>query len=128
MNSQNTAPANASPSLLPVLPPPTGNDKLWSILCHLSGCLGVPLLLPLIIYLVMRDESPFVRDHAREALNFHLSILLYSLLCVPLTFVLIGFPLLFALGIFSLIVAILAAIKTSDGVAYRYPLCIRLVN
>jgi uncharacterized protein len=120
-----TTTASDSP---PPFPRPDGNDKLWAILCHLSGFLSVPLLLPLIIYLVMKEESVFVRHHAREALNFHLSLFFYALVCVPLTIILIGVPILIGLGIFSFVVAILAAIKVSDGVAYRYPLCIRLIN
>lgn len=118
---------SASESLV-LLPRPDGNDKLWAILCHLSGFLSVPLLLPLIVYLVMKEESVFVRHHAREALNFHLSLFFYALVCVPLTMILIGIPILIGLGIFSFVVAIIAAIKVSDGAAYRYPLCIRPIT
>ena len=116
------------PSVPPPPPRPTGNDKLLAILCHLSEFIGVPILLPLIVYLVTKEDAPFVREHAKEALNFHLSLFLYSLLCVPLVFVMIGVPLLIALGIFSVAVSIIAAVKVSDGAAYRYPLCIRLVS
>ncbi len=107
---------------------PSSNDKLLAILCHLSGFIGVPLVLPLIIYLVMKEDARFVKEHAREALNFHLSLFFYTLLCVPLTMILIGVPLLIGLGLFSAIVSILAAVKVSDGTGYRYPLCIRLVT
>lgn len=107
---------------------PSGNDKLLAILCHLAGFIGVPLILPLVIYLVMKEDSIFVKDHALEALNFHLSIFFYTLLCVPFTMILIGVPMLVALGLFSVVVAILAAVKVSDGARYRYPLCMRLIN
>src|SRR5277367_1028942 len=74
-----------TPSLppLPSIPPQyveapvTSNDKLLAILCHLSFVIGFGFLLPLIIYLVKRKESVFVEAHAREVLNFHISILLY---------------------------------------------------
>lgn len=49
-------------------PPPTlpgSNDKLLVVLCHLSGFLGVALILPLIVYLVKKDESEFVAFHAK---------------------------------------------------------------
>lgn len=107
---------------------PSGNDRLWSVFCHLSALLGVGFVFPLVVYLVMKDESPFVRAHAAEALNFHLSLLIYSLCCVPLVFVFVGVPLLFALGIAALVFSIVAAMKTSDGVVYRYPLSIRFVT
>lgn len=119
--------ASSSPALA-LSPRPSSNDKLLAILCHLSGVIGVPLVLPLVIYLVTKEDGAFVRDHAREALNFHLSLFFYTLLCVPLVMIVIGIPMLVALGIFSLIVAIIASVKVADAALYRYPLCIRLVK
>src|SRR5688572_14043762 len=84
-------------------PTPKGSDKLWSMLCHLSAFLGVCLLLPLVVYLAMRRDSPFAANNAKEALNFHLSIFLYGLLCIPLFFILIGFPLVVIIGIASVV-------------------------
>ena len=113
-----------------VTPPqaPRGNEKIWSILSHLSALIGVGLILPLIVYLAMKGDSEYVAANAKEALNFHLSLLLYSLCCVPLIFIVIGIPLLVLIGLASLILAIVAAIKASDGGCYRYPLTIRLVS
>ena len=72
----------------PVHAVPRGNDKIWAILSHLSTFLGIGfILIPLVVYLAMKDESAYVRDNAREALNFHLSILIYGLLCIPLVLV-----------------------------------------
>lgn len=107
---------------------PRGNDKIWSILSHLSGFVGVPFLLPLVVYLAMRGESDYVAANAREALNFHLSLVIYALCCIPLVFIAIGVPLLIIMGIASLILSIVAAIKASDGGCYHYPLTIRLVT
>jgi uncharacterized Tic20 family protein len=104
-----------------------GNDKIWSMLCHLSALLGVGLILPLVVYLAMRRESEYVATNAREALNFHISVLIYCLCCIPLVFILIGIPLLLIIGLGSLILAIIATIKASDGLCYRYPLTLRLV-
>jgi uncharacterized Tic20 family protein len=121
--------ASFPPPIVPALPPhPSNNDRLLAILCHLSGLIGVPLLLPFVVYLVMKEDSAFVKDHAREALNFHLSIIIYTLLCVPLVMIVVGVVFLVALGIFSLVVAIIAAMKASDCAGYRYPLCIRLLK
>jgi uncharacterized protein len=106
---------------------PKGNDKIWTILCHLSFFVGLPFLLPLVVYLAMRKESAYVGENAREALNFHISVLIYSLCCVPLVFLVIGIPLLIIVGLASLILAVVAAIKASDGQCYRYPLTLRLV-
>lgn len=105
-----------------------GNSKLWSILCHLSPCAGFGVFFPLVVYLAMRDDSPYVASHARAALNFQLSTYIYILICFPLVFVVIGMPLLFAIGIASLILSIIAAVKASNGELYQYPLTIKFVK
>lgn len=107
---------------------PQGSDKLWAIFCHLSSLLGVGIILPVVVYLVMRRESRYVGENAREALNFHISVFLYSLCCLPLAFFLIGIPLLAVIGIAAVVLAIIAAIKASEGTVYRYPLTLRLVS
>lgn len=114
----------------PLANPPlaiSGSDKVLSVLCHLSSLFGFPILFPLVVYLVLRKESAYGSENAREALNFHISLLIYSLCCIPLVFLLIGIPLLMLIGVASLILSIIAAIKASDGGCYRYPLTIRLV-
>jgi uncharacterized Tic20 family protein len=112
----------------PILAQPTGNDKIWSMLSHLSALLGVGIILPLVVYLAMRHESEYLAQNAKEALNFHISIYIYALCCIPLVFILIGFPLLILLGIGSVILAIMATVKASDGGCYHYPLNLRLVR
>ena len=105
----------------------SGNDRLWSVLCHLSGFLGVPFLLPLVVYLVMKQDSAFVAAHSKEALNFHLSLLIYGLVIIPLCFIGIGFLLGGGLILLYAILSIVAAIKTSENLLYRYPITIRFV-
>ena len=108
-------------------PVPTGNDKVWSILCHLSPFLGVGLfILPLIVYLAMKNE-PFTRENAKEALNCHISYLIYMLCCIPLVLIVVGGVIAIALGVALLVFSIIAAVKASDGQIYRYPLILRLV-
>lgn len=113
-------------------PPPlpqtlTSDDKIWVILCHLSLLIGVGFLLPLIVYLVKKHDAPVTAEHAKEALNFHISVYLYGFISVILCFILIGFPLLMIIAVGSLVLAIIAAFKASEGEFYRYPLTIRLV-
>jgi uncharacterized Tic20 family protein len=113
----------------PLSPTPvSSNDKLFAILCHVSVFISLPFILPLIVYLVKRGESEWCAAHAREALNFHLSILLYCLCTIPLVFILIGIPIYIVLGVLSFICAIVAAIKASDGGIYHYPLTIRFIS
>ena len=113
---------------LEAVPAPRGGDKIWSMLSHLSALFGVGFILPLVVYLAMRKESDYVACNAREALNFHISVFIYGLCCIPLVFVLVGIPLLIGLVIASFVLAIIAAVKASDGECYRYPLTLRLVR
>jgi uncharacterized protein len=112
----------------PTAATPTGTDKIWSMLCHLSAMFGLGILLPLVVYLAMRHESDYVGCNAREALNFHISVFIYVLCCVPLAFILIGIPLIFIIALGSLVLAIIAAFRASEGDCYHYPLTLRLVG
>ncbi|MBN1253686.1 MAG: DUF4870 domain-containing protein [Deltaproteobacteria bacterium] len=109
--------------------------RTWAMLCHLGG-LGVyvvptigHLLAPLIIWLIKKDESPLVDDQGKESLNFQITITIYAViaaLLIPLFG--LGAVFLIALGIFDLIIIIIAAVKANDGEKYRYPLCIRFIK
>ena len=127
-------PAPQVPPVPPILPPPppppptSSNDKLLAILCHVSLFLGVGFILPLIVYLVKRGESELVAAHAKEVLNFHLSLLIYFICAIPLVFIFIGIPMVIALGLMSFICAIVAAIHASEGGFYFYPLTIRFIT
>ncbi len=116
---------STNPPVVDVYPTPKGSDKIWALLSHLSSFICVPLILPLIVYLAMRDESVYVTNNAREALNFHLSLVLYSFV---LAITVIGLALIWVIWVVCLIFSIIAAIKASEGGCYRYPLTIRFVK
>lgn len=106
---------------------PRTDDTIWGILAHLS-IFVFALIAPLVIYLVFKDTSTFARHHAAEALNFHITLLIATLVSIPLVFVLIGIPLLIAIVIASFVFAILATIAASRREPYRYPLTIHFVS
>jgi uncharacterized Tic20 family protein len=107
---------------------------MWCVICHLSALAGffIPgaghILGPLIVWLVKRADSPEIDEHGKEALNFQISMLIYSLVAAVLCLVLIGFALLVVLHILNVVFVIVAAIRASDGRLYRYPLSLRLVK
>ncbi len=113
---------------------PTENERTWGMLAHLSALAGlvIPLignvLGPLLVSIARSDQSAFVAAHAREALNFNISVTLAALLCTLLMLVFVGFLLGSALFIAWLVMTLIAAIKASEGAAYRYPFSLRLVS
>lgn len=105
----------------------------WALFCHLGAFAGyffpfANIIVPLIIWLVKKDESEFVDDQGRESVNFQISMLIYVIVSALLSCILIGIVLLAALGVFNMIVVILASIKASKGERYRYPLSIRFIR
>lgn len=106
---------------------PTSDERTMAILSHVLG-LVFWLLAPLIIYLIKKDESKFVAAHAREALNFQITVTIFACISFILVFVLIGILLLWLLGIASTILIIVATIKASENKLYRYPFSIRLIK
>lgn len=107
---------------------PNGTQKLWSVLSHLACLIGLGIIFPLIVYLVMRKEDEYVRANSASALNFQLSLLIYAIVCIPFVWLLIGIPMLILLSIAGIILAIIAAVKASDGTCYKYPLTIPFVR
>jgi len=101
-------------------------EKTWGMISHLSGLVG--FIGPLIVWLIKKDESPFIDDQGKESLNFQISIFIYSMAAFILMFIVIGFILLPAVLVFDIVMIIIAAMKANEGEKYRYPLCIRLIR
>jgi uncharacterized Tic20 family protein len=115
-------------------PPPPGygppvEDTTLSVLAHLS-LFAFGLIGPLVLYLVVKDDAskPMTRHHAAEALNFHLSLMIYAIVSFVLVFVVVGIFMLIALGIASVVLAIVAAVAAGSRQPYRYPLTIRFLH
>jgi len=112
------------------------NTRLLGTLLHLSGFLGfviTPILAPiapLIFWLVVRENHAFLDDQGKEALNFQISVAIYTVASIVLGLITLGFGfvLLPILWIFWIVCPIIASIKANSGQWYRYPLTIRLVQ
>jgi len=113
----------------------TSSERSYATWIHLSllGNLIAPVVifvLPLVLWLTRRDESPFIDDHGRETVNFHISLAIYMLATVPLSVVTCGvavllIPAVYVLGVIGMIQAARAA---NRGEYYRYPMTLRLVH
>ncbi len=110
----------------------TTENKVFAALSHGLVLTGAHFLAPLIIYLVKKDSSPFAAAHARESLNFQLSVLIYALGLIALIFTVVLAPLavlaLWALGLFTFVLVIVATIKAATGETFQYPLSLRMVK
>lgn len=110
------------------------NTRNWGMFCHLAALafvLGVPfgnVLGPLVVWLIKRNEIPYVDEQGKEALNFQISVAIYAIVCIPLVFIAIGIFLLFAIAIADLILIIVASIKVSNGEPFKYPATIRFIK
>jgi len=118
--------------------PPSAHARQWAMLAHLLTLLGYLIVIghfipPLVIWLSKRDEDEFIGDQAKESLNFQITYLLASIVAAVLIFLLViscvGIPLAWLIGlglpIAHLVLVIIAGLKASDGVRYRYPVNIR---
>ena len=112
----------------PVQQPMTPDDeRLWAMLSHLS-ILAFSIIAPIIILAAFGKRSQFVSDQAKEALNFHLTVLIAAIVSGILILVIVGIFLLMAVAVGSLVFGIIGAIKAYEGNAYRYPICIRFLS
>lgn len=111
---------------VPARPPeaPAG-DRSLPVLAHilalLTGFIG-----PLIVLLATQDAE--ARAHARRALNWQISLILYLFVSFLLAFVLIGIPLMIALSVCNFIFCIVAAVKAGSGILWDYPMIIRFLK
>lgn len=133
----------------PPPPRPTTDESFWVPAAHWTAIVllfvtsgALAFVAPLVIMLTKGTESPRVRQHAKESLNFQLSMLIYAIVTgvvaiigAVLSVILIGFPILviallalLAIAACALIFPIVATVKASNGEDYRYPLTLRLVS
>ena len=123
----------------------SAEQRQWAMFAHLSALIGGILTAgwagsigcfigPLIIWLAKKDTMPFVDDQGKEALNFNITVGIAFLALLVLSIVTLGIGLVIAIpawiiiGIAWLVLTIIAGIKANEGVAYRYPLTLRLIK
>ena len=110
---------------------PTQDEKNIALLAHAGTFIG-GFIVPLVIWLVKKDESEYIGEHAKQSLNFQISMFIYAIGGMFISFlfmiIFIGafLMILLVLGvsILSLVTVILASINASQGKHYKYPMCI----
>ena len=116
----------------------SGPDRTWAAAAHIGSLVAafvaMGFLAPLIVLLARGNDSPYVRRHAVESLNFQISLLIYiAVAFVAVLFTLgIAFIVVIPIGavvaLFALIAIVMATAAANRGDDFRYPLCIRLVS
>jgi uncharacterized Tic20 family protein len=121
----------------PLIPVPESNEsaRSWCIGLHLSGLSGIILpfalahvVAPLVIWLIKRADSPLIDVTGKEVLNFQISFTIYFAIAGALCWVLIGLLILPVFFIIWLVCTIIAAVRTSNGESYCYPMTIRFLR
>ncbi|MFC4991250.1 DUF4870 domain-containing protein [Rubritalea tangerina] len=113
---------------------PNKDERTWAMGAHLSTFLGwscIPfanIIAPLLIWQIKKDSMPFTADQAKEALNFQISLFLYAVISVILCLLVIGYLGLLAILALNIFCTVMAAIKSNEGIAYRYPCTIRFIK
>ncbi len=137
MNDINPAPAGAESGI-------SAEERQWAMFAHLSALAGGLLtsavggwgffIGPLVIWLMKKDTMPFVDDQAKEALNFNIMVTAIFVILLILTILSLGIgalltvPVMLIVGIGALVFVIIAAMKANQGIAYRYPVNVRLIK
>lgn len=108
--------------------------RQWAAIIHVSAIAGWVLpglgwvLAPFVIWLIKRNDHEFIEDQGREAINFQITMVLAFIVGWILTFILIGVVVLVVVAIMAIVFPIIAAVKASDGIPYRYPYTLRLLK
>jgi uncharacterized protein len=103
--------------------------RQWAFILHLSVLAGflVPLaglVVPIVIWQLKKYDLPGIDAHGKNAVNWIISAIIYAVVSVPLVFVIIGIPMLMALGALGVVFPIIAGIKANDGELWKYPMSI----
>jgi uncharacterized protein len=105
----------------------------WAMFMHLSMLLNfiIPfggVVAPIVMWQLKKDDYPGIDEHGKNIVNFMISMLIYSLICGVLVFVVIGVFLLILLGLAGVILPIVAGIKANNGETWKYPLCLQIIK
>ena len=109
-------------------------NKQLLVFTHLSQLVTLligfgSLLLPLFLWLTQKEKIYAMDEHGKRIVNFQLSLIVYSILCIPLILLLgLGLLGLVIIGIIAIVFPIINAIKVSHGETPKYPLSLNFIS
>jgi uncharacterized Tic20 family protein len=113
---------------------PSKDARKWAMFCHLSALVGVLgnglgfLVGPLVVWLLKKEDDPFINEQGKEAVNFQITMFIALFVSGILVLVVIGIVLLIVVGIMMIVFPIIGAIRANEGESYRYPFSIRFIQ
>ncbi|MBC7835099.1 MAG: DUF4870 domain-containing protein [Phycisphaerales bacterium] len=127
----DTPPASTGRERL-VDPLADSGERVYATFTHLSLLLWhvlIPVVPALVMWLIRRNDSPFLDDHGRESVNFQISLLLYGVLGLALTPLCgIGVAVWVAAYILGIVGMVMGSVAAHKGQYFRYPACIRFLR
>jgi uncharacterized protein len=106
---------------------PTSDEKNIATVTHLGGTV-FSFIPGLLVWILKKDDSAYIADQAKEALNFQITVLIAQFIAGVLAIILIGFLFMGIIWLLNVVFCIIAAMSSSKGETYRYPFCLRLIN
>ncbi len=109
------------------------DERMWAMFVHIAAFafFVIPfgnILGPLIIWMIKKEQYPFVEEQGKEALNFQISMTIYAVASIILIIIVIGLPVLIAVFFVDFVFTVIAAVKANDGEHYVYPLTIKFIK
>jgi len=98
----------------------------YCMFMHLSQFIG--LLVPLVLWLINKKKDPSIDQHGKNIINWWLSSLIYWAGGAILAMVIVGFFVMFAVLVCSIIFTIMAAVKANKGEVWAYPMSIKFLK
>ena len=125
-----TSPGYAATGYAAAPPVPSAAEQnQWAMFLHLSVLAGylaplAGLVAPILIWQLKKKQMPLLDAHGCNAANWVISFVIYAIVASILAIVLIGIPVLIALGVLGIVFPVIAAIRANEGIVWRYPLTI----
>ena len=107
--------------------PPTQEEKTIALIAHIGG-IFTWFMIPLILYVLKRNDSRFIGDQAKEALNFQITMMIATAIASVSVLLLVGIALVPLVLLYHVIGCILAAVAVNQGKMFRYRYCLRLIK
>lgn len=106
---------------------PSNDEKNIATVTHLGGTV-FSFIPALIVWVLKKNDSAYLSEQAKEALNFQITVLIAQFIAGILALILIGFIFMGIIWLLNIVLCIIAATSSSKGEHYRYPFTLRLIN